>query len=110
MTPSPLEEMVTREDVESRLREVYDPEIPVNVLDLGLVYDIAIEGEVCKIEMTLTSQACPEALTIPDMIRRRVNTIEGIESTEIEVVWEPQWTPHLISAEGKQILGMSDDA
>ncbi|MED6335599.1 MAG: iron-sulfur cluster assembly protein [Planctomycetota bacterium] len=101
--------MVTREDVESQLREVFDPEIPVNVLDLGLVYDIAIEGEVCKIEMTLTSQACPEAKTIPDMIKRRVNTLEGIESTEIEVVWEPQWSPHLISAAGKQILGMDDE-
>ncbi len=101
--------MVTREDVESQLREVFAPEIPVNVLDLGLVYDIAIEGEVCKIEMTLTSQACPEAKTIPDMIKRRVNTLEGIESTEIEVVWEPQWSPHLISAAGKQILGMDDE-
>ena len=101
--------MVTREDVESQLREVFDPEIPVSVLDLGLVYDIAIEGEVCKIEMTLTSQACPEAKTIPDMIKRRVNTLEGIESTEIEVVWEPQWSPHLISAAGKQILGMDDE-
>ena len=101
--------MVTREDVESQLREVFDPEIPVNVPDLGLVYDIAIEGEVCKIEMTLTSQACPEAKTIPDMIKRRVNTLEGIESTEIEVVWEPQWSPHLISAAGKQILGMDDE-
>jgi len=101
--------MVTREDVESQLREVFDPEIPVNVLDLGLVYDIAIEGEVCKIEMTLTSQACPEAKTIPDMIKRRVNTLDGIESTEVEVVWEPQWSPHLISAAGKQILGMDDE-
>jgi len=102
--------MITREDVETQLREIFDPEIPVNILDLGLVYDIAVEGSVCNITMTLTSQSCPEAKTIPDMVKRRVNTLDGIEATEVEVVWEPQWTPQLISAEGRAILGIEDDA
>ena len=101
--------MTLTEQVYTELRQVFDPEIPVNVIDLGLVYDVKVDGTDCHITMTLTSQTCPEAKTIPDMIKRRVNTLEGIESTEIEVVWEPQWSPHLISAAGKQILGMDDE-
>ncbi len=100
--------MPTLDDVYAELKQVYDPEIPVNIVDLGLVYDVAIEGSTCKVKMTLTSQACPEARTIPDMVKRRVNTLEGIDATEVEVVWEPQWTPQLISPEGRQILGIED--
>ena len=63
--------MPTTEDVYTQLKQVFDPEIPVNIVDLGLVYDVAIEGETCKVTMTLTSQSCPEAQTIPDLVRRR---------------------------------------
>lgn len=100
--------MPTREEVENELKQVYDPEIPVNILDLGLVYDIRLDGGTCNITMTLTSQSCPEAKTIPDMVRRRVGTIEGIEATEVSVVWTPQWTPQKISAEGRAILGIDE--
>lgn len=100
--------MPTLDDVYAELKQVFDPEIPVNIVDLGLVYDVAIEGSTCKVKMTLTSQACPEARTIPDMVKRRVNTLEGIEETEVEVVWDPQWTPQLISPEGRAILGIED--
>lgn len=100
--------MPTREEVEKELKQVYDPEIPVNILDLGLIYDIQLEGSTCNITMTLTSQSCPEAKTIPDMVRRRVGTIAGIESTQVSVVWEPQWSPQKISAEGRAILGLDD--
>lgn len=100
--------MPTREEVEKELKQVYDPEIPVNILDLGLIYDIQFEGSICNITMTLTSQSCPEAKTIPDMVRRRVGTIAGIQSTQVNVVWEPQWSPQKISAEGRAILGLDD--
>ena len=100
--------MPTREEVEKELKQVYDPEIPVNILDLGLIYDIKLDGPTCNITMTLTSQSCPEAKTIPDMVKRRVNAIAGIESTLVNVVWEPQWSPHKISAEGRAILGIED--
>jgi metal-sulfur cluster biosynthetic enzyme len=100
--------MPTREEVESELKQVYDPEIPVDILNLGLVYDIQVDGSTCNITMTLTSQACPEAKTIPDMVKRRVNTIDGIDATEVNVVWEPQWTPQKISPEGRAILGIED--
>ena len=102
--------MITIDDVYTELRQVYDPEIPVNIVDLGLIYDVKLEDTQCKITMTLTSQACPEARTIPEVMKRRCNTLEGIEDTEIEIVWQPPWGPQLISAEGKKILGMDDAA
>jgi len=101
--------MPTVEDVYSELKQVYDPEIPVNIVDLGLVYDVTVDGSTCNIRMTLTSQSCPEAKTIPDVMKRRCNTIDGIDETQIEIVWEPQWGPHNISAEGRAILGIEDE-
>lgn len=101
--------MVSTDDVYAELKQVYDPEIPVNIVDLGLIYEVKIEGPTCDIKMTLTSQACPEARTIPEVMKRRVNAIDGIEGTNIEIVWEPQWSPQLISAEGRAILGIEDE-
>lgn len=99
--------MPTREDVYTELRQVFDPEIPVNIVDLGLVYDVKVEdGGVCNITMTLTSQSCPEARTIPEVMKRRVNAIAGISGTEIQIVWEPAWGPHRISPEGRVQLGI----
>ena len=99
----------TSEDVYDQLRQVYDPEIPVDIVNLGLIYDVKVEEPKVLITMTLTSQSCPEARTIPDVMRRRCNTIEGIEETEIDIVFEPAWTPQLISEEGRKALGMDDD-
>ena len=102
--------MPTTEDVFKELRQVYDPEIPVNIVDLGLVYDVKVEDTgVCNITMTLTSQACPEARTIPEVVKRRVNSIQGIKGTEVQIVWDPAWTPQRISAEGRSILGIESD-
>lgn len=101
--------MASVEEVYGELKKVFDPEIPVNIIDLGLVYDVKLEGATCNITMTLTSQACPEARTIPEVMKRRVNTLEGIDATEIAIVWEPQWSPQLISEEGRAILGIEED-
>jgi len=99
--------MPTREDVYTELRQVFDPEIPVNIVDLGLVYDVQVaDGGVCNITMTLTSQSCPEARTIPEVMKRRVNALPGIAGTEIQIVWEPAWGPHRISPEGRAQLGI----
>ena len=100
--------MATVQDVYSQLREVFDPEIPVNIVDLGLVYDVALDGPTCNVKMTLTSKACPEARTIPEVVKRRVVDLEGVDGCEVEIVWEPPWTPQLISAEGREILGIED--
>ena len=97
------------EKVYTELKQVYDPEIPVNIVDLGLIYDVKVDGKDCNITMTLTSQSCPEAKTIPDMVRRRCNTIEDIDDTNIEIVWEPIWSPQRISEEGRKILGIDED-
>ena len=101
--------MATTEDVYTELKQVFDPEIPVNIVDLGLVYDVKIEGPQATITMSLTSQSCPEARTIPEVMKRRVNTIDGIDDTVVDIVWEPTWGPHLITDEGRKILGIEDD-
>ncbi len=102
--------MTLLEKVYAELKQVYDPEIPVNIVDLGLVYDVKVDGKAANITMTLTSQSCPEAKTIPDMVRRRCNTIDDIDETNVEIVWEPAWAPQRISEEGRKILGIEDDA
>ncbi len=101
--------MPTSEAVITELKEIFDPEIPVNIVDLGLIYDVKLDGTKCDVTMTLTSQACPEAKTIPDVVKRRCNAMEGVEETEVTIVWEPQWGPHRISPEGRTILGIEDD-
>ena len=98
-----------RERVIEELKTVFDPEIPVNIYELGLVYEVEVKPDAhVLIQMTLTSQACPEARTIPEVMKRRVEDLDGIEACEIEIVWEPQWTPHKISPEGRQVLGIED--
>ncbi|MEY2784438.1 MAG: hypothetical protein RL277_642 [Planctomycetota bacterium] len=102
---------ITVDDVYKELRQVFDPEIPVNIVDLGLVYEVAMaDGGVCKIRMTLTSQSCPEARNIPEAMKRRVNALPGVTGTEIQIVWEPPWTPHLMSEQAKKDLGWEGDA
>ena len=102
--------MTTQEDVYKELRQVYDPEIPVNIVDLGLVYDVKVQDSgVCNVTMTLTSQSCPEARTIPEVMKRRINALPGITGTEIQIVWEPAWSPQKISPEGRAQLGIDQD-
>ncbi|MCB9914617.1 MAG: metal-sulfur cluster assembly factor [Planctomycetes bacterium] len=101
--------MATTEEVYDQLRQVFDPEIPVNVVDLGLIYAVKVDGTIVEIEMTLTSQTCPEAQNIPEMIKRRVGTLAHVEDTRINIVWQPAWTPQLISAEGRKILGIDEE-
>ena len=102
--------MATPEDVYKELKQVYDPEIPVNIVYLGLVYDVKLaDTGVCSITMTLTSQACPEARTIPEVVKRRVNSITGVSGTEVQIVWDPAWGPHRISPEGRALLGIDTE-
>ena len=100
--------MATSEDVYTELRKVFDPEIPVNIVDLGLIYEVGVEESTVSVTMTLTSQSCPSAQEIPEMMRKRVDKLEGITETKIEVVYTPQWTVQMISEEGRTLLGMED--
>lgn len=101
--------MLTRETIIKAIKQVFDPEIPVNVYDLGLIYSIDLEGDKVGIKMTLTSQGCPSAHQLPDMVRTRVSTLPDVNQVDVQVVWEPQWNPSMISPEGKKILKLEDE-
>lgn len=99
--------MVDTEAVREALREVYDPEIPVNIVDLGLVYDISERDDAenaVHIQMTLTSMGCPIADTIKRNVSVAAESVEGVESVTVELVWEPAWSPEKASDDGKAQL------
>jgi FeS assembly SUF system protein len=93
-------------DVIEALRTVYDPEIPVNIYELGLVYDVDVDedGQV-QVRMTLTSPACPVAGTLPGEVEARIRGVEGVTDVSVEVVWDPMWTPEMMSEEARLQLG-----
>lgn len=98
------------QDLEARiveaLKTVYDPEIPVDVYELGLIYDVRIgEDARVKLQMTLTSPHCPVAESLPGDVERTVRDVEGVEGAEVEVVWDPTWNPAMMSEAAKLELG-----
>ena len=95
------------EEIIKELKTVYDPEIPVDIYELGLVYDVQTsdEGEVLVI-MTLTSPNCPVAETLPVEVEDKVKGVEGVKSAKIELTFEPTWTKEMMSEEAKFELGM----
>lgn len=89
------------------LKTVFDPEIPVNVYDLGLIYDIAIDDKQhVSIQMTLTSPGCPVAQTFPGTIEKAVNEVEGVSDCSVELVWEPPWSNDRMSEVARLELGI----
>ncbi|MEA1051357.1 SUF system Fe-S cluster assembly protein [Lamprobacter modestohalophilus] len=96
-----------REPIIAALRQVHDPEIPVNIYDLGLIYkiDIAGNGDV-DVDMTLTAPACPVAGLMPVMVKDAVKTVQGVGEVAVELVWDPPWSPDTMSDEAKLTLGM----
>ncbi|WP_029520729.1 iron-sulfur cluster assembly protein [Persephonella sp. IF05-L8] len=97
---------VTKEEVYKALKNVIDPEIGFNIVDLGLVYDVDIQDGNVKIKMTLSSPSCPLSGTILSWVESAVRNIEGVENVDIELVWEPPWTIERASDEVKKALGM----
>lgn len=96
----------TEEQVLEALREVIDPEVGVNIVDLGLVYHTGIEGRNVRITMTMTTSTCPLHAYIANMAREAVATkVPGAESVEVEMVWDPPWTPEMMSEEAHRQLG-----
>ena len=88
------------------IRECFDPEVPVNVYDLGLIYGIDIAPGAIAVRMTLTSEGCPSARSIPEEVRQRIVAL-GQPNVTVEIVWDPPWHPARISPEGKQKLGLA---
>lgn len=99
--------MLSREDIIERLRQIFDPEIPVNIYDLGLIYDVNLQGGKIAVRMTLTTPHCPAAQSLPETVREVLSRTRGIEEVSVEIVWDPPWTRDKISPEGKEILGIS---
>lgn len=115
MAVNPLEVM-------EALREVYDPEIPVNIVDLGLVYDVEVKPamqvasalapapaeplEDVAVKMTLTSPGCPSHVSIGEAVKSTIERLPGVQKATVDFVWEPQWGPERISPEGREKLGI----
>ena len=105
-TDGPFEE----KQVWEAMRGCYDPEIPVNIVDLGLIYDLRIEegeqGKQIFVKMTLTAQGCGMGPVIADDAKTRIEKLSSVQSAQVDIVWEPQWNPRMISEEGKKVLGL----
>ncbi len=94
-------------NVIAALREIFDPEIPVNIYDLGLIYGVEVDdNRDATVTMTLTTPHCPVAETMPGEVEMRVMSVPGIRDAEVVLVWEPAWGPHKMSDEARLELGM----
>ncbi|MBT3227702.1 MAG: DUF59 domain-containing protein [Candidatus Marinimicrobia bacterium] len=98
--------MLSENTILEALRKVYDPEIPVNLVDLGLIYSTSIDNGNVNIKMTLTATACPMHTIISQNVKEAVEALEGVQEAVVDIVWEPRWNPELISPEGRIALGM----
>jgi FeS assembly SUF system protein len=96
-----------KEQVIVALKGVFDPEIPVNIYDLGLIYDVAVNDErQVAIQMTLTTPGCPVAQTFPGTVEQAVNQVEGVSDCTVELVWEPPWTQERMTEAARLELGI----
>jgi metal-sulfur cluster biosynthetic enzyme len=98
--------MVTEAEVIKVLKECYDPEIPVNIVDLGLIYGITINKGNVKIKLGLTSPFCPMGNLLVEEVKNKVKKLKGIKEVDVELVLEPMWTPERMSKEARKKLGL----
>jgi metal-sulfur cluster biosynthetic enzyme len=102
---------VTEQDVMGALKSCYDPEIPVNIVDLGLIYSVNFttapdDKQDVSVDMTLTAQGCPEHVNISMQVKSRLEQLPGIRNAAVNVVWSPPWTPERLSPDAKRQLGI----
>lgn len=96
-----------KESVVKAMRTVFDPEVPVNIYDLGLIYDCRVDDQgAVEIRMTLTTPACPVAGSLPGEVERRVRAVPGVGDVKVELVWDPPWTREMMSEAARLQLGM----
>ncbi len=102
---------VTEDEVFSALKQCYDPEIPVNIVDLGLIYGVHFEPapedhQDVTIEMTLTAQGCPAHVQISEQVKARLEQLPGVRNAAVNIVWTPPWTPERLSTDARKQLGI----
>jgi metal-sulfur cluster biosynthetic enzyme len=97
--------MVTEEQARETLKQIEDPEIGLNIVDLGLVYDVEVDGSAINVSMTLTSPSCPVGPQILNGAKMVLQDLEGVEEVNVELTWEPFWSPDRIDPEYRAILG-----
>lgn len=98
--------MITEEQAREALKQVEDPELGLNIIDLGLVYDVDVEGSTVSVRMTLTSPGCPVGPQILNGSKIVLQDLEGVENVNIELVWEPFWSPDRVNPDYRAILGL----
>ena len=98
--------MDLREQVIAEIRKIYDPEIPVNIYELGLIYDVKVKEDTVKIIMTLTSPNCPVAETLPQDVKDSAMQVDGIEKVDLDLVFEPVWNKDMMSEAAKLELNL----
>jgi probable FeS assembly SUF system protein SufT len=109
--PAAVPAEFSEEAVWNALKTCFDPEIPVNIVDLGLIYDLAVDptgdgGHTIAVKMTLTAPGCGMGPVIADDARQKIARLPTVKSAEVHIVWDPQWTPHMISPVGRKLLGL----
>jgi len=97
---------ITEERVWDTLKKVVDPEIQVNLVDLGLIYEVKVDDKNVHVKMTLTTPGCPMSRFIAMQAQTAVSEMEGVDKAEVELVWDPPWTPNRITPEGRKALGL----
>ena len=97
---------LSRDEVMDALRDVYDPEIPVNVVDLGLIYTVEVEDGDVHVEMTLTAAGCGMGPYIAQQAEWRIAELDEVEDVQVDVVFDPPWNPDMITEDGKRLLGL----
>ena len=104
---TPAGAAVLRDNIVTALRTIYDPEIPVNIYDLGLIYELDIDGEGrVDLRMTLTTPGCPVAASFPHEVEQRLYDVPGVSEVRVELIWDPPWTMERLSEETKLQLGL----
>ena len=98
--------MEVKNKIIDEIRKIYDPELPVNIYELGLIYDIQVKGRKAEIKMTLTTPNCPVAESLPKEVKESVMQVEEINDVDLELVWEPPWTKDMMSDAAKLELNL----
>ena len=99
-------DQLNRDNIIKKLKTIYDPEIPVDIYELGLIYDMQIiENKDVKIAMTLTSPNCPAAEILPVEVKKKIGQLSGVNEVEVEIIWDPPWNPEMMSDVAKVQLG-----